>query len=77
MKAALANSQTRFLSQSGRDIPFRLLAHQSYGWLRRIHSWFSPSAEPVGAGNGGLAGSFLSVVFFMLIGFRAAPDLFR
>jgi hypothetical protein len=35
------------------------------------------NAEPVGAGNGGLAGSFVLVVFSIVIGCRAAPDLFR
>jgi hypothetical protein len=34
-------------------------------------------AEPDGPGNGGLAGSFVSVVFFIVIGFRAVPDLIR
>ena len=36
----------------------------------------SGTAEPVGAGNGGLAGSFVSVVFSIVMGYRAAPDLF-
>jgi hypothetical protein len=34
-------------------------------------------SEPVGAGNGGLAGSFVSVVFSIVIGSRAVPDLYR
>jgi hypothetical protein len=32
--------------------------------------------EPAGAGNGGIDGSFVFVVFFIFIGFRAVPDLF-
>ena len=33
--------------------------------------------EPVGAGNGGLAGGFVSVVVSIVIGCRAVPDLYR
>jgi hypothetical protein len=33
--------------------------------------------EPVGAGNGGLAGFFVLFAFFVVIGFRAVPDLYR
>ena len=35
------------------------------------------TSEPVGAGNGGLSGSFVSVVFSILTPFRAVPDLVR
>ena len=35
------------------------------------------NSEPVGAGNGGITGSLGYVVFSIVIGCRAAPDLFR
>jgi hypothetical protein len=47
--------------------PFSSTSH----WHRRRRP------EPAGAGNGGLAGSFVSVVFSIVIGCRAVPDLYR
>ena len=43
------------------------------GWLHSGHT----SSEPVGAGNGGIGGSFMSIVFSIVIGSRAVPDLYR
>ena len=43
--------------------------------MRRASSL--PAAEPAGAGNGGLAGAFVLVVFSIVIPFRAVPDLVR
>jgi hypothetical protein len=52
------------------------IAHSASSRIRKI-AVSDIIAEPVGAGNGGLAGSFVSVVFSIVIDFRAAPDLFR
>jgi hypothetical protein len=49
----------------------------SFRWSRIAAPFITLSPEPVGAGNGGLAGSFASVVFSIVMGFRAVPDLYR
>lgn len=50
-----------------------MVAHVIASWL--THEHLGP--EPGGAGNGWLAGSFVSVMFSIVIPFRAVPDLVR
>ena len=42
-----------------------------------LHHFRRKDPEPIGAGNGGITGYFVSIVFSIVIPFRAVPDLDR